>query len=465
MSFLDHNFMLQSDAARRLYHDYAAQMPIIDYHNHLNPKLIAEDHKFSSISEAWLKGDHYKWRAMRANGINEKLITGNTDEYKKFLAWAETVPYTMRNPLYHWTHMELQRYFGISTLLNPKSAGDIYTRCKSMLEEDSFSCTNLLKKMNVEILCTTDDPSDSLEYHKKIAETNIGIKVLPTFRPDNAMKVEDPSAFCSYLEQLGQVCDLNINNFDSLLEALQQRHTFFHEHGCRISDHGLSEFVYADYSFAEINLIMKKAANGKTINKEEEIKFKTAILHELAKMDYATGWTQQYHYGALRNNNSDMYRHIGADTGYDAVNDSNTAVALSKFLDSLASTNQLAKTIIYNLNGNDNDMLAAMLGCFQDETIPGKMQLGSGWWFLDQKKGMCDQINTLSVYGLLSRFVGMLTDSRSFLSFPRHEYFRRILCNLVGEDIKNGELPEDYDHIGKMIQDISYNNAKNYFGF
>lgn len=465
MGFLEHNFMLQSDAARRLYHDYAVQMPIIDYHNHLSPRLIADNFSFASITEAWLQGDHYKWRAMRANGIEERFITGDADDYDKFLAWAQTVPYTMRNPLFHWTHMELQRYFGISDLLSPSSAKEIYEKCNGMLAQNSFSCQNLLKKMKVEVLCTTDDPIDSLEYHKTIADGNVGIKVLPTFRPDKALKIEDGASFKNYLNNLGEVVGLEIKDVDTLLEALGIRHSFFHEHGCRISDHGLEEFDYIDATISEVNKILSKVLKGEEIDSQSVRKFKTTMLLELAKIDHAKGWTQQFHYGALRNNNSKMYQSLGADTGFDAVNDTKTAGALSKFLDNLASSNQLAKTIMYNLNGNDNSMLAAMLGCFQDESIPGKMQLGSGWWFLDQKQGMVDQINSLSVYGLLSRFIGMLTDSRSFLSFPRHEYFRRILCNLVGEDIKNGELPEDYDFVGKMIQDISYNNAKSYFGF
>jgi glucuronate isomerase len=464
-TFMDENFMLQSEAAKRLYHDYAAQMPIIDYHNHLPPHEISGNVNFKNLAQIWLYGDHYKWRAMRANGVDEALITGNAGDYEKFEKWAETVPYTLRNPLYHWTHMELQRYFGINELLNPKTARGIYDRTEVMLQQPDFSVQSLLTRMNVETLCTTDDPADDLAEHLKIAQSDFKVKVLPTWRPDKAMAVENPAQFKAYLEKLGQAANIEINSVSALLAALQKRHDFFHQAGCRISDHGIETFYAENFTQNEIEAIFNKVSGGKELSNEEILKFKSFMLLEGAKMDHASGWAQQFHYGVLRNNNSRMFTQLGPDTGFDSIGDFQSAKAMVRFFNELERTDQLAKTIIYNINPGDNEMIATMLGNFNKGPVAGKIQFGSGWWFLDQKQGMIEQMNALSSLGLISKFVGMLTDSRSFLSFPRHEYFRRILCNLFGKDMENGEIPNDFDHVGGIIQDICYNNARNYFRF
>ncbi len=462
---MDENFMLNSKSAERLFHDYAAKMPIIDYHNHLPPNEISGDVKFKNLTQIWLYGDHYKWRAMRANGINEELITGKESDYNKFLKWAETVPYTLRNPLYHWTHMELQRYFGITDLLNSTSAKKIYEQTEGMLQQADFSVQNLLTKMNVDTLCTTDDPIDSLDDHKKIKASSFEVKALPTWRPDKAMAVENATVYISYLERLGNAANMEIKTINDLLTALQNRHDYFHEVGCRISDHGIEEFYAEDYTGNEINSIFKKVTSGNELTQEEILKFKSFMLFEGAKMDHASGWAQQFHYGVIRNNNSRMFAKLGADTGFDSIADFTVAKTMSKFFNNLANEDKLTKTIIYNINPGDNEVIATMLGNFNEGPIAGKIQFGSGWWFLDQKQGMIEQMNALSSLGLISKFVGMLTDSRSFLSFPRHEYFRRIMCNLFGDDMENGEIPNDFDLVGSIVQDISYNNAKNYFGF
>lgn len=465
-SFLDENFLLETKTAQYLYHEHAAKMPIIDYHCHLPPEDIARDKKFKNLTQIWLNGDHYKWRAMRTNGIPEKYCTGDADDFEKFQKWAETVPYTMRNPLYHWTHMELKDPFGIDKILNSGSAREIYDQCSTMLQTDDFSVRNILRKMNVEIICTTDDPIDSLEHHIKLKEEGFEIKVLPTFRADKALSTEDSAVFLPYLQKLEEASQVSISSFDDLLKALKKRHDFFHEQGCRLSDHGL-EVIYAeDYTDDEIKSIFAKAINKKSISQEEALKFKSAMLIEMALMDHEKGWTQQFHLGALRNNNSRMMRELGPDTGFDSIGDFSTARSLSKFLNKLDNSDQLAKTILYNLNPADNEVFASMVVNFNDGTIPGKIQYGSAWWFLDQKDGMEKQINALSNMGLLSRFVGMLTDSRSFLSYPRHEYFRRILCNLIGNDVENGELPaSELAWLGQMVEDISYSNAKKFFEF
>jgi glucuronate isomerase len=461
--FLDEHFLLHTKTSQQLYHDFAKHLPIIDYHNHLPPDQIAHNHPFENITQAWLYGDHYKWRAMRANGVDESYCTGNKPDAEKFGQWAATVPYTLRNPLYHWTHLELQRYFDIYDLLSPATATAIYGECSAKLASPEYSVHNLLHKMKVEMLCTTDDPTDSLEYHQQIAGSGFGIIVLPAFRPDKAMAVENTAAYNAYINKLEAVTNIPINTLDNLLEALQQRVDYFAAHGCILSDHGLENAIAEDYTYSTAGEIFLKVRQGEVVSKPEVLQFKSLMLVETAKMYHAKAWVQQYHIGAIRNNNSRAQRLLGADTGWDSIGNSITAASLSKFLDTLDSTNQLAKTILYNLNPADNALMATMAGNFNDGSVAGKIQWGSAWWFLDQKDGMTQQINVLSNMGLLSRFVGMLTDSRSFLSFPRHEYFRRILCNIFGEEIEKGELPGDIAWTGKIIQDICYGNAKGYF--
>jgi glucuronate isomerase len=464
-SFLDQNFLLQNKTAERLYHDYAAGMPIIDYHCHLDPAQIAGNINFSNLTDIWLKGDHYKWRAMRANGVNEQYITGSKSDWEKFEQWAATVPYTLRNPLYHWTHLELQRYFDIDELLSPKTAKSIYDNCSLKLQTPDYSVQSLITKMNVKVICTTDDPLDNLVHHQKIKAGNWDVKVFPAFRPDKAMNADDTPALNDYINKLEAISDTAISDYADYLKALKKRHDYFAENGCTVSDHGLEQLYAEDYTGEEITAIFNKIRSGKPLLPLELLKFKSALLHEFALWDHEKGWVQQYHIGALRNNSSRAYREIGADTGYDSMGDFSQAKALSKFLNQLDATNQLAKTIIYNLNPADNELIATMAGNFNDGTVAGKIQFGSAWWFLDQKEGMTRQLNALSNMGLLSKLVGMLTDSRSFLSYPRHEYFRRLLCNLFGEDMENGELPNDIEWTGKIIQDICYYNAKNYFDF
>jgi Glucuronate isomerase len=465
--FMDENFVLQTETAQQLYHEHAKKQPIIDYHCHLNPQYIADDHQFDNLGQIWLEGDHYKWRALRANGINEKYITGKeTSDWEKFEKWAETVPYTMRNPLYHWTHLELKTAFGVNKLLKPETAKEIFDHCTALLRTPEYSSRGLMTRYNVEAICTTDDPIDSLEHHIKIKKDGFTSNVLPTWRPDRAMAVENPEAYRKYIDCLSEVSGVTIRNFDDLLQALQVRHDFFASVGCKLSDHGLGAFHAEDYTQSEINTIFTKAIGNTSLSEEEILKFKSCMLVEFAKMDWEKGWTQQFHYGALRSNNSKMLKQIGPDTGYDSIGDWNTAESLSKFLDTLASQDKLTKTILYNLNPRDNAMIATMIGNFQDGTVPGKIQFGSGWWFLDQKDGMEAQMNSLSVLGLLSRFVGMLTDSRSLLSYPRHEYFRRILCNLIGNDVEQGLLPSsELPFLGQLVEDVSYYNAKRFFEF
>ena len=466
-NFLDENFLLQTQTAQKLYHEHAAKQPIIDYHCHLNPSMVANDHQFKSITEAWLGGDHYKWRAMRTNGIDEKYCTGKeATDWEKFEKWAETVPYTMRNPLYHWTHLELKTAFGIEKLLSPKTAREIFDECNAKLQSPDYTARNLMRKYKVETVCTTDDPVDTLEYHIKTKNDGFEIKMLPTWRPDKAMAVESPVSFRAYVEELSKVSEITIAAFDDMILALRKRQDFFAEQGCKLSDHGIEEFYAEDYTDAEIKAIFTKIYGGRELNHEEILKFKSAMMVIFAEMDWEKGWTQQFHYGAIRNNNTRLFNQLGPDTGFDSIGTFNTAKALSKFLNRLDINNQLTKTILYNLNPADNEMIATMIGNFQDGTVAGKIQFGSGWWFLDQKDGMEKQMNSLSVLGLLSRFVGMLTDSRSFLSYPRHEYFRRTLCNLIGNDVENGLLPhQEIDFIGKMVENISYNNARNFFNF
>jgi glucuronate isomerase len=464
--FLDQNFLLHTTAAQRLYHEFAASMPIIDYHNHLPPQQIAEDQRFDNLSQIWLYGDHYKWRAMRTHGIPEVYCTGAATDWEKFEKWAETVPYTLRNPLYHWTHLELQRYFGITELLSPKTARSIYEQANALLQTPEYSVRHLLRKMNVRVLCTTDDPIDSLEWHRQIADDpTVGLQVLPAFRPDKAMAVEDTSSFNDWTDKLAAAANVHISSYDDFLIALKNRHDFFAENGSRVSDHGLESMYAEPYTTQEIKAIFDKIRGGKALNSTEILKIKSALLFEFARWDHEKGWVQQFHLGALRNNNSRALRQLGPDTGWDSIGDFQQGQALSRFLNRLDSEDQLAKTILYNLNPADNELMATMIGNFNDGSVAGKVQYGSAWWFLDQKDGMEKQLNALSNMGLLSRFVGMLTDSRSFLSYPRHEYFRRTLCNLFGQEIENGELPDDIEWIGEIVRDICYRNAAAYFGF
>ncbi len=462
--FLGPDFLLQSDAAVTLYHKHAAHQPIIDYHNHLSPKDIAENRQFTNLTEIWLEGDHYKWRAMRSNGVNEKFCTGNASPEEKFMKWAETVPYTLRNPLYHWSHLELKNYFGVDRLLNAQTAKSIYDECSAKLQTKEFRVQPLLKKVNAEVVCTTDDPCDDLAYHAAHAKSG-GIKMLPTFRPDKAYAFEDPIGYNIYIKKLSQASSIEISSLSDLFKALENRIDFFVKNGCRACDHGLETLPFGDLSQAEAASLYAKVLKGNPLSVAEIDGLRCVILTHLSRLYHAKGWVQQFHLGAMRNNSSRMKRTLGADTGFDSIGDFFQARSMSKFFDRLDSDNQLAKTIIYNLNPADNELFATMTGNFNDGSSPGKIQWGSGWWFLDQKDGMEKQINTLSNMGLLSRFIGMITDSRSFLSFPRHEYFRRILCNVIGNDMEKGELPNDMALVGKMVEDICYNNAKSYLGF
>ena len=467
--FNDENFLLQTPTAERLYHEFAAKQPIIDYHCHLIPEYVASNHRFDNLSKIWLEGDHYKWRAMRTNGVDERYCTGkDTSDWEKFEKWAETVPYTMRNPLYHWTHLELKTAFGVEKLLSPSTACEIYDICTEKLQQPEFFARGLMERYNVEVVCTTDDPIDSPEHHLKVAADGFKVKMLPTWRPDKAMAVEVPADFKAYIDKLAEVSGVEINKFQDVIEALRVRHKFFEEVGCRLSDHGIEEFYAEDYTQAEIDAIFEKVYGGKALNHDEILKYKTAMMVEFAIMDWETGWTQQFHYGTIRNNNSRIFRQLGPDTGFDSIGDFTVAKKMAKFFDMLDAQDKLTKTIIYNLNPRDNELVATMLGNFQDGRYgAGKIQFGSGWWFLDQKDGMEKQMNALSTLGLLSRFVGMLTDSRSFLSYPRHEYFRRTLCNLLGNDIEQGLLPaSEIEFIGKeIVESVCYRNAKNYFKF
>lgn len=463
--FLDEHFLLSTATSRKLYHDYAKEMPVIDYHCHLPPAQIAADTRFENITQAWLYGDHYKWRAMRTNGVHESYCTGERSDWEKFEKWAATVPYTLRNPLYHWTHLELQRYFGVTEILNASSAAAIYATCNDLLRTPDYTTRNLLRRMKVALVCTTDDPADTLEYHHQLKQEGFEIPILPAFRPDQAMNVDDPVRYNAYLRKLEQAANTSISTYQDLLAALKSRHDFFASLGCSVSDHGIEEIYADDYTDAEINTVFLKVRGGKQLTLPEIRQIKSALLVQLAIWDWEKGWVQQYHLGALRNNNSRMMRQLGPDTGWDSIGDFSQARALAKFLDRLDSQDQLAKTILYNLNPSDNELLATMIGNFNDGSIAGKVQFGSAWWFLDQKDGMIRQINALSNMGLLSRFVGMLTDSRSFLSYPRHEYFRRIVCELFGQEIENGELPNDLAWVGKVVQDICFYNAQQYFGW
>ena len=466
--FITENFLLQNDRAVELYHRFARDLPIIDYHCHLPPQQIAEDHRFTNLAQIWLYGDHYKWRAMRTAGVAERYCTGDASDWEKFEKWAEVVPKTLRNPLYHWTHLELKRPFGISDrLLNPQTARGIWDQCNEMLARDDMSCRGIMRQMKVVLVCTTDDPADSLEYHAAIAaDPEFTIRVLPTFRPDRALAIDAPETFNHYIDRLAEASRLEIGDaFPCFVEALRKRHDFFHEAGCRLSDHGLQTIDAVEGTALDTSAIFARVRRGNRPSPEESAHFRWAVLHEMALWDHERGWTQQFHIGPMRNNSTRRFEQLGADTGFDSIADGSFAQGLSLFLDRLDRTNQLAKTILYNLNPSQNEVLATMLGNFQDGSQPGKMQFGSGWWFLDQKDGMEKQINCLSNLGLLSTFVGMLTDSRSFLSYTRHEYFRRILCNLLGGEMQQGLLPDDIELVGAIVRDVCYHNARRYFGF
>ncbi|MGB8705560.1 MAG: glucuronate isomerase [Gillisia sp.] len=463
-TFITDHFLLHNSAAEKLYNEYAAPQPIIDYHNHLSPKEIAEDRVFDNITQVWIAGDHYKWRAMRTMGVDEKYITGDASDKEKFMAWAKTVPYTLRNPLYHWTHLELKRYFGIDELLNEESAERIYEEVNKKLQQPEFSCRGLLRKMNVTTLCTTEDPIDTLEYHQQLAKSDFEIKISTAFRPDKAILIDNES-YNNYLDKLSEVADVSIESYENLKKALKTRIDYFHENGCRLCDHGLNSISFEEAEDEEIASIFNKRRKGENVTDLEAEKFKTALLLHLCEIYSDLGWVQQFHLGALRNNNKRMLKELGPDTGWDSIADFPQAENLSSFLDALDGKDKLAKTILYNLNPADNEIFASMIGNFNDGSVKGKVQFGSGWWFLDQKDGIIKQLNALSNMGLVSCFIGMLTDSRSFLSFPRHEYFRRVLCNLFGEEMEAGELPNDFELVGKIIADISYRNAREYFNF
>ncbi len=465
--FITEDFLLESEPAKKLYHEYTKNLPIIDYHCHLPPDQIVENTKFDNLTQIWLYNDHYKWRAMRTCGVDEKYITGDASDWEKFKAWAETVPKTLRNPLYHWTHLELKKPFGISNrLLNGETAGDIWRECNEKLSQPEFSTRGIIEQMNVEVICTTDDPTDTLEYHAKIREDNTcKVKVYPTFRPDKAMAIQKPDEYKKYVSKLSELTGIEIKSVSDLMEALRKRHDYFESMGCRLSDHGIEEMYAHDYTTGEVENIFKNVLAGNPVSQTEVRKFKSMMLYEFGIMDHEKGWVQQYHIGALRNNNTRMFKKLGPDTGFDSISDFEMAQPMAKFFDRLDKDNKLTKSIIYNLNPRDNELIATMIGNFQDGSVPGKMQFGSGWWFNDQKDGIEWQLEALSNMGCLSQFVGMLTDSRSYLSFPRHEYFRRVLCNVLGGEMEKGVLPGDIELVSELVKDVSYYNAARYFNF
>ncbi|QEN06775.1 glucuronate isomerase [Oceanispirochaeta crateris] len=465
MKFINDDFLLENDEAKKLYNEYASNQPIIDYHCHLSPQEIAEDKKWDNIAQIWLGGDHYKWRCMRTNGVDEKYITGDGSDRDKFQKFAETMPYLLRNPMYHWCHLELARYFGIDDLvLNGDTAQEVWDRCQKVIDKGGISARQLMIDSNVKTVCTTDDPIDTLEYHSSLAEEGFQVKVLPAWRPDKVMAI-DKSFWGDYILSLSKAAGIDIRDYASLIKAIEIRHQFFHNAGCRLSDHGLETCYASAYTEDEVALIFNKALAGEGLTDDQIDQFKTALMVHFGRLDAEKGWTKQIHLGALRNNNSKMFEKIGPDTGFDSIDDKNIAGPLSAYLNMLNSRDQLPRTILYNLNPRDNEVIATMLGNFQDGSVAGKLQMGSGWWFLDQKDGMERQMEALSQLGLLRRFVGMLTDSRSFLSYTRHEYFRRILCSILGKDMEKGLIPHDYTLVGAMVREISYENARDYFGF
>ncbi len=464
MSFIHDDFLLSTKAARRLYHDFAKDEPVLDYHNHLPPKDIADDRQFGNLFDIWLAGDHYKWRAMRANGVAEELVTGSAEPRDKFMAWARTAPHTLRNPLYHWTHLELKRYFGIDELLDESTAGRIWDQTCEQLAQPGNSARGILRRFKVRALCTTDDPVDDLVHHRKCAADGFEVGVYPTFRPDKALTVHQPETWNAWCDALSAASGIEVKNYASLLDALAQRHDFFHSVGGRLSDHGLNYCHASFISDSEAERIFQKARSGTAATAQEQDQFASNIMLHVGRLNAAKGWTMQLHLGPVRNNNSRLARQVGADVGCDSIGDWPQAERLSRFLDRLDTENALPKTVLYNVNPSANFVFGTMAGNYADGSMPGKMQFGSGWWFLDQKEGMEWQINALSNLGLLSRFIGMLTDSRSFMSFPRHEYFRRTLCNLLGRDIESGEIPADYDLVGGMVRNICFANVKAYLG-
>lgn len=464
-SFMDKEFLLSTETAQLLFHKYAETMPVLDYHCHINPKEIAEDRKFDNITQVWLGGDHYKWRQMRSNGIDEYYITGGASDREKFQKWAETLEKAIGNPLYHWSHLELQRYFGYTGALNGETAEEVWNLCNAKLQEDSMSVRNIIRQSKVTLICTTDDPIDSLEWHKILAEDDsFEVQVLPAWRPDKAMNIEKPD-YAEYLAKLSEVSGVEVNTFAALKEALKVRLAFFEKMGCRASDHALEFIMYRPASEEEIEQIFAKRMSGEILTKEEELKFKTAFMLFVGREYHKLGWAMQIHYGCKRDNNVLRYKQLGPDTGYDCINNYAPSAEMADFLNALIMTDELPKTILYSLNPNDNASIGTILGCFQDSDAVGKIQQGSAWWFNDHKAGMMEQMTSLANLGLLGNFIGMLTDSRSFLSYTRHEYFRRILCELIGGWVENGEYPADEKVLGKMVEDISYNNAVNYFGF
>ncbi|MFN8211558.1 MAG: glucuronate isomerase [Bacteroidales bacterium] len=458
------SFLFSNRTGDRLFHQYSEKLPVIDFHCHLSPEMIAADRQFDNLTQAWLYGDHYKWRAMRMNGIREQFCTGDASDQDKFLNWAETVPYTVGNPLYHWTHLELARYFNITDLLSPATAAGIFNSASAMLRTKEFSTRSLIKKMNVELICTTDDPADSLEHHIALKDT-WDVKVLPTFRADSVLRTEDPEGFKKYIRKLSETALVEIKDTETLLKALDKRHKFFHDNGCRLSDNGLSDMFYTPVTQSENDKYLKKLLKGERLSADESAGYKTFVLNELCRMNNSRNWVQQFHLGAKRNNNYRMFVEMGPDTGWDSIGKSLNPSTLSSFFSNLDKDRQLAKTILYNLNPADNGMIITMAGSFCDGSTPGKIQYGAPWWFLDQKYGIERHLADLSTFGLLSRFVGMVTDSRSFLSYPRHEYFRRVACNFIGEQVERGLFPNDEGILKMIVEGISYNNAKDYFRF
>lgn len=462
---MDKDFLLETETAQKLYHEYAAKMPILDYHCHINPQEIAEDRKFENITQVWLGADHYKWRQMRSNGVEEKYITGDASDREKFQKWAETLERAIGNPLYHWSHLELQRYFGYYGALNGETAEEVWNLCNAKLQEDGMSARNLIRQSNVTLVCTTDDPVDSLEWHEKIAaDESFEVRVLPAWRPDKAMKLEKTD-YLEYLKKLEVVSGVKIDSFASLIEALRIRMDYFAEHGCSVSDHGLEYVMYAPASEEEIEAIFAKRLRGEAVSRADELQFKTAYMVALGREYHKKNWVMQLHYGVKRDNNGMIFGKLGPDAGIDCINNYAPSSEMADYLNALAITDELPKTILYSLNPTDNAAIGTIIGCFQSEEARGKIQQGSAWWFNDNKQGMIEQMTSLANLGLLGNFIGMLTDSRSFLSYTRHEYFRRIMCNLIGGWVENGEYPADEKVLGRMVQDISYNNAVRYFGF
>ena len=462
---MDNDFLLSNDTAKTLYHDYAAKMPVLDYHCHINPQEIYEDRKFDNITQVWLGGDHYKWRQMRSNGVDEKYITGDASDREKFQKWAETMPKLIGNPLYHWSHLELQKYFGYTGFLNGDTAEEVWNLCNAKLQESSMTVRNIIKQSNVTLICTTDDPVDTLEWHDKIAaDSTFDVQVLPAWRPDKAMNIEKPT-FVPYIAKLSEVSGVEIKDLDSMKKALQVRMDYFAKRGCLVSDHALEYVMYAPASEAELNEIFVKGISGQAITRAEELKYKTAFMLFVAKEYHKRGWVMQLHYGCKRDNNALMFEKLGADTGFDCINNYAPSSEMADFLNALSASDEVPKTVLYSLNPNDNASIGSIIGCFQDPTMAGKIQHGSAWWFNDHKIGMTEQITSLANLGCLGNFIGMLTDSRSFISYTRHDYFRRILCDIFGSWVENGEYPADMKSLKSLVEDISYNNAVRYFGF